>query len=177
MRDCPKSFGSTGQSFCATLSCHCSWLRTFRLDQRSVQRSVALSQDLRRPSRHYAGVRDRSLRRRTASPVAACRQARRGVEGRIGYRGRQLAHSRASGEGPLTEPPPATQPGPRGLVFMLRVFGRLPVTDSATRSEAGVRKASGEETAREFAPAVVSVYGDLASDVDPDPPVSNRGDS
>ena len=43
---------------------------------------------------------------------------------------------------------------------MLRVFGRLPVTDSATRSRAGVRKASGEETAGEFAPAVVSVYGD-----------------
>ena len=37
---------------------------------------------------------------------------------------------------------------------MLRVFGRLPVTDSATRSRAGVRKASGEETAGEFAPAV-----------------------
>jgi len=28
--------------------------------------------------------------------------------------------------------------------------------------EAGVRKASREETAGEFAPAVVSVYGDLA---------------
>ena len=49
-----------------------------------------------------------------------------------------------------------------GLLFLLRVFGRLPVTDSATRSRAGVRKASGEETAGEFAPAVVSVYGDLA---------------
>ena len=94
MRDCPKSFGSTGQSFCATLSCHCSWLRTFRLDQRSVQRSVALSRDLRRPSRHYAGVRDRSLRRRTASPVAACRQARRGVEGRIGHPGRHISLQR-----------------------------------------------------------------------------------
>ena len=45
---------------------------------------------------------------------------------------------------------------------MLTVFGRLPVTDSATRSRAGVRKASGEETAGEFATAVVSVYGDLA---------------
>ena len=31
--------------------------------------------------------------------------------------------------------------------ILLRVFGRLPVTDSATRSRAGVRKASGEETA------------------------------
>jgi hypothetical protein len=43
----------------------------------------------------------------------------------------------------------ATRPRPRrsGLLFLLRVFGRLPVTDSATRSRAGVRKASGEETA------------------------------
>ena len=45
---------------------------------------------------------------------------------------------------------------------MLRVFGRLPVTDATRYSEAGVRKASREETAGEFAPAVVSVYGDLA---------------
>ena len=45
---------------------------------------------------------------------------------------------------------------------MLRVFGRLPVTDSATRPRAGVRKASREETAGEFASTVVSVYGDLA---------------
>ena len=57
----------------------------------------------------------------------------------------------------------AAQPWRREPLFMLRVFGRLPVTDSATRSRAGVRKASGEETAGEFAPAVVSVYGDLAS--------------
>ena len=46
---------------------------------------------------------------------------------------------------------------------MLRVFGRLPVTDVRRAPRAGVRKASGEETAGEFAPAVVSVYGDLAS--------------
>src|SRR5215831_18273644 len=45
---------------------------------------------------------------------------------------------------------------------MLRVFGRLPVSGVTRCSEAGVRKASGEETAGEFAPAVVSVYGDLA---------------
>jgi hypothetical protein len=45
---------------------------------------------------------------------------------------------------------------------MLRVFGRLPFTDMMRFSEAGVRKASREETAGEFAPAVVSVYGDLA---------------
>ena len=46
--------------------------------------------------------------------------------------------------------------------LMFRVFGRLPVSDVTRCSEAGVRKASGEETAGEFAPAVVSVYGDLA---------------
>src|SRR5262245_2517021 len=46
--------------------------------------------------------------------------------------------------------------------FLLRVFGRLPVNGVTRCSEAGVRKASGEETAGEFAPAVVSVYGDLA---------------
>jgi hypothetical protein len=46
---------------------------------------------------------------------------------------------------------------------MLRVFGRLPFTDVMRFSEAGVRKASREETAGKFAPTVVSVYGDLAS--------------
>ena len=40
-----------------------------------------------------------------------------------------------------------TQPSRREWLFLLRVFGRLPVTDSAPRSRAGVRKASGEETA------------------------------
>ena len=67
-----------------------------------------------------------------------------------------------SGEGPLTEHTTAAQAPPPERVFMLRVFGRLPVTDSATRSRAGVRKASGEETAGSLPPAVVSVYGDLA---------------
>ena len=47
-------------------------------------------------------------------------------------------------------------------LYLLRVFGRLPFTDVMRFSEAGVRKASREETAGEFAPAVVSVYGDLA---------------
>src|SRR5215471_18176307 len=42
-----------------------------------------------------------------------------------------------------------------------KVFGRLPGTDAMRDSEAGVRKASKEETAGEFAPAAVSVYGDL----------------
>ena len=44
----------------------------------------------------------------------------------------------------------------------LRVFGRLPVTGVMKGAEAGVRKASKEETAGDFAPAMVSVYGDLA---------------
>jgi hypothetical protein len=44
--------------------------------------------------------------------------------------------------------------------LMLRVFGR-PLIGVMRYSEAGVRKASREETAGEFAPAVVSVYGDL----------------
>src|SRR6266403_1600237 len=44
----------------------------------------------------------------------------------------------------------------------LRVFGRLPVTGVMEGAEAGVRKASKEETAGDFAPAMVSVYGDLA---------------
>jgi hypothetical protein len=67
------------------------------------------------------------------------------------------------GEGPLTERRAVVQPARREPLFMFRVFGRLPVTDSATHSRVGVRKASGEETAGEFALAVVSVYGDLAS--------------
>ena len=47
--------------------------------------------------------------------------------------------------------------------FMLRVFGRLPVSDVTRCSEAGVRKASGRgNRGGEFAPAVVSVHGELA---------------
>ena len=46
---------------------------------------------------------------------------------------------------------------------MLRVFGRLPDTGVSERTEAGVRKASGEETAGELSPAVVAVYGDLTA--------------
>ena len=48
-------------------------------------------------------------------------------------------------------------------ILLLRVFGRLPVTGVTARTEAGVRKASREETAAGvFAPAVLSGYGDLA---------------
>jgi hypothetical protein len=52
---------------------------------------------------------------------------------------------------------PPSREGPDSL----RVFGRLPGTGVEGCTEAGVRKASREETAGEFAPAVVSVYGDL----------------
>jgi hypothetical protein len=44
----------------------------------------------------------------------------------------------------------------------LRVFGCLPVTGRRGCTEAGVRKASREETAGEFAPTLVSVYGEFA---------------
>src|SRR5215472_8780356 len=64
------------------------------------------------------------------------------------------------GEGLLTEATAVARPGTRELVFLLRVFGRLPITDVTRYSEAGVRKASGEETAGEFAPALVSIYGE-----------------
>jgi hypothetical protein len=60
--------------------------------------------------------------------------------------------------------------------FSLRVFGRLPGTDVEGCAEAGVRKASREETAGELAPAVVSVYGDLTQDVRSDFAVPNRDD-
>jgi hypothetical protein len=55
---------------------------------------------------------------------------------------------------------PVTGRGPESLES-LRVFGRLPGTDPIRDSEAGVRKASKEETAGDYAPAAVSVYGDL----------------
>ncbi len=49
---------------------------------------------------------------------------------------------------------------------MLRVFGCLPDTGVSERTEAGVRKASGEESAGELSLAVVSGYGDLAPEFD-----------
>ena len=54
------------------------------------------------------------------------------------------------------------QDGPQSL----RVFGCLPGTGARGCMEAGVRKASREETAGEFATAVVSIYGDLAPVLD-----------
>ena len=50
----------------------------------------------------------------------------------------------------------------RGKPLSLRVFGCLPVTGRRGCTEAGVRKASREETAGEFAPTLVSVYGEFA---------------
>jgi hypothetical protein len=49
----------------------------------------------------------------------------------------------------------------------LRVFGRLPVTGVRGCTEAGVRKASREETAGEFAPTLVSIYGEFAAAASP----------
>jgi hypothetical protein len=43
-----------------------------------------------------------------------------------------------------------------------RVFGRLAVTGVRDCTEAGVRKATREETGGEFAPTLVSVYGEFA---------------
>ena len=51
-------------------------------------------------------------------------------------------------------------------LFLLRVFGCLPDTGVSERTEAGVRKASGEESAGELSLAVVSGYGDLAPEFD-----------
>jgi hypothetical protein len=56
----------------------------------------------------------------------------------------------------------------------LRVFGRLPVTGVKGRTEAGVRKASREETAEEFAPTLVSLYGEFAAAARSDLSVPNR---
>src|SRR6516164_6232994 len=72
----------------------------------------------------------------------------------------------------LSEPTAGIHPCLREPLFMLRVFGRLSVSGVTRCSEAGVRKASGEETAGKFRPAVVSVYGDLAC-VCPDLWISN----
>jgi hypothetical protein len=47
-----------------------------------------------------------------------------------------------------------------------RVFGCLPDTGARGCTEAGVRKASREETAGEFVTVVVSIYGDLAPVLD-----------
>ena len=57
---------------------------------------------------------------------------------------------------------PALMTAPARMAGLLRVFGRLPGTGVMEGAEAGVRKASREETAGEFALAVPSGYGDLA---------------
>ena len=48
-------------------------------------------------------------------------------------------------------------------LLSLRVFGCLPDTNAWGCTEAGVRKASREETAGEFAPTLVSVYGEFVA--------------
>src|SRR5262249_34411956 len=101
--------------------------------------------------------------------VEPCRSPNGPMNGRLG---RVSPIAMRPSEGRLTDPIAAAQPRRHEPVFMLRVFGRLPVSGVTRCSEAGVRKASGEETAGEFAPAVVSVYGDLAC-VCPDLWISN----
>ena len=57
---------------------------------------------------------------------------------------------------------PIPRRGREGLQS-LRVFGRLPDKDARECTEAGVRKASKEEIAGEFAPTLVSVYVEFAA--------------
>ena len=61
----------------------------------------------------------------------------------------------------------STKDGDRRILcegpLSLRVFGCLPDTDAWGRTEAGVRKASREETAGEFAPTLMSVYGEFVA--------------
>ena len=45
---------------------------------------------------------------------------------------------------------------------LLRVFGRLPFTDVMSSRRQASEKPQGRKPRGEFAPAVVSVYGDLA---------------
>jgi hypothetical protein len=49
------------------------------------------------------------------------------------------------------------------MAALLKGFGRLPVTGVRGCTEAGVGKAWKEETAGEFTPTLVSVYGELAA--------------
>jgi hypothetical protein len=59
-------------------------------------------------------------------------------------------------------PDPRPSPSCPETAKFVKGFGCLPDIDAWGCTEAGVRKASREETAGEFAPTVVSVYGDLA---------------
>ena len=106
-----------------------------------------------------ASGRTRRFRRSPADCFGASRPLRR-IPAIVSLLNPQPAHSLVGGN----------------RSFMLRVFGRLPVTDSATRSRAGVRKASGEETAGGVcAGGGVGLWG-FSADVGPDPAVWNRGD-
>ena len=79
-------------------------------------------------------------------PLRGSRRAERARTSNGGYR-RVSPIAPRPREGPLIEPTADARPGPRERVLMLRVFGRLPVSGVTRCSEAGVRKASGEETA------------------------------
>jgi hypothetical protein len=59
-------------------------------------------------------------------------------------------------QGPLSETDKSRSGSAAATALRVEGFGRLPVTDVTGYSEAGVR------TAGEFAPAVVSVYQELA---------------
>ena len=79
-------------------------------------------------------------------------------------------------KGPLSKPTTAAQPRRREPLLMLRVFGRLPVTDSGAHSRAGVGKASGEETAGGVcAGSGVGLWG-FSVDLGAGAPVWNRDD-
>ena len=85
------------------------------------------------------------------------------TRGAMSERARSLTDPKLPSKSDLAEGPVSTfsaiQPSLRGWLFLLRVFGRLPGSGAVEHSEAGVRKASGEETAGEYVSAAASVYG------------------
>jgi hypothetical protein len=85
-----------------------------------------------------------------------------------------MSHRVGESERQLSGPNPTDFPLISERPETLRVFGCLPGTSAWGCTEAGVRKASREETAGEFAPAVVSIYGDLAPVLDLILSVPNR---
>src|SRR5207237_10839941 len=75
--------------------------------------------------------------------------------------------SKHTENGDLGSPAPRSalclRSSPCGGLLPLRVFGCLPGAGARGCTEAGVRKASREATAGEFAPTLVSIYGDLGA--------------
>ena len=125
-------------------------------------------------------------RSRRLGPVAECRYRDPTVFGDVG---KAVASTRSDhltggpGDGPMAKHlmsarhQPGRSAGPsEGLnptllghsaslsewLFLLRVFGRLPVTDMRRARGQASEKPQGRKPRGEFAPAVVSVYGDLA---------------